>query len=104
VLALQLPPDTATDAVVTTGKQRFHVYCGPCHGDAGVSAGILTDLRYSASVNDPKLWQSIVHDGALKARGMIGFAAELSADHVDAIRAYVIRRAHESKPKTAGAP
>jgi alcohol dehydrogenase (cytochrome c)/quinohemoprotein ethanol dehydrogenase len=104
VLALQLPPDTASDAVIAHGKERFHVYCGPCHGDAGVSSGILTDLRYSTAVSDSKLWQTIVHDGAFKGRGMIGFGAELSADDIDAIRSYVIRRAHESKPKAQGSP
>jgi alcohol dehydrogenase (cytochrome c)/quinohemoprotein ethanol dehydrogenase len=103
-LPLQLPPDNATDAVITAGKQRYHVYCGPCHGDAGVSSSILADLRYSASISDSKLWQSIVHDGALKGRGMIGFAAELSPADIDSIRSYVIRRSHESKPKAQGNP
>jgi hypothetical protein len=32
----------------------------------------------------------------LEQRGMINFGAELSADDVERIRAYVIRRAHES--------
>jgi alcohol dehydrogenase (cytochrome c)/quinohemoprotein ethanol dehydrogenase len=66
-----------------------------------VSSGILPDLRYSPALHDPRLWQSIVHDGALKSAGMIGFGAELSAADIDKIRAYVIRRAHEGLPKTA---
>ena len=101
VLTLQPPPDKATDAVVAAGKASFHTYCGTCHGDTAVSSGILPDLRYSQALHDPKLWQSIVHDGALKSAGMIGFGAELSAQDIDRIRAYVIRRAHESMPKTA---
>lgn len=104
VMALQLPPETASAAVITTGKNRFHIYCGTCHGDTAVSAGLLPDLRYSPVLNDETLWQSIVHDGARKDRGMIGFGSELSPADVDAIRAYVVRRAHESKPKLASAP
>jgi len=103
VMTLQPPPDTASDPVIASGKNRFHFYCGTCHGDTAVSAGLLPDLRYSPALNDEKLWQSVVHDGALKERGMIGFAAELSAPDIDAIRAYIIRRAHESQP-TASAP
>ena len=100
---LQPPPDKATDAVIAQGKAHFHNYCGTCHGDTAVSSGLLPDLRYSTALHDPKLWQSIVHDGALKAAGMIGFGAELGPQDVDKIRAYVIRRAHESLPKTASA-
>jgi hypothetical protein len=32
---------------------------------------------------------------------MVGFAAEVSAEDVERIRAYVIRRAHESRPRPA---
>lgn len=103
VMTLRPPPDTASDAVIASGKNRFHFYCGTCHGDTAVRAGLLPDLRYSPALYDEKSWQSIVHDGALRERGMIGFAAELSAPDIDAIRAYIIRRAHESQP-TASAP
>ena len=98
---LNPPPDKATPAVLTAGKALYHTYCGTCHGDAAVSVGILPDLRYSAMLNDPKAWQSVVHDGALKGNGMIGFSPELSAQDLDKVRAYVIHRAHESMPKTA---
>jgi alcohol dehydrogenase (cytochrome c)/quinohemoprotein ethanol dehydrogenase len=86
---------------VAAGKAHFHTYCGTCHGDTAVSSGILPDLRYSKALHVPELWQSIVHDGALKPVGMIGFGAELSPKDIDQIRAYVIRRAHEGLPKTA---
>jgi alcohol dehydrogenase (cytochrome c)/quinohemoprotein ethanol dehydrogenase len=103
VRTLEPPPDKASDKVVARGKAQFHTYCGTCHGDTAVSSGILPDLRYSQALHDPRLWQSIVHDGALKSAGMIGFGAELSVQDVDSIRAYVIRRAHEGIPKTADA-
>ncbi len=42
-------------------------------------------------------------DGVLEERGMVGFAAELSAEDVERIRAYVIRRAHEMRRSEAAA-
>jgi quinohemoprotein ethanol dehydrogenase len=39
----------------------------------------------------------VVHDGALKDNGMASFAGSLSKDEVEAIRAYVIKRANEDK-------
>lgn len=39
----------------------------------------------------------IVHDGALKANGMVSFANVMSADDAEAIRHYVIKRANEDK-------
>jgi len=101
VKALNPPPDKAATATVTAGKALYNTYCGTCHGDAAVSAGILPDLRYSAALGDAKLWQSIVHDGALKDNGMIAFSPELSAQDIDKIRAYLIRRAHDAMPNTA---
>jgi alcohol dehydrogenase (cytochrome c)/quinohemoprotein ethanol dehydrogenase len=101
VQTLQPPPDKASDAVVAEGKKQYHTYCGTCHGDTAVSSGLVPDLRYTPALHDPKLWQSIVHEGALKSAGMIGFSAELAPQDVEKIRAYVIRRAHEGLPKAA---
>jgi alcohol dehydrogenase (cytochrome c)/quinohemoprotein ethanol dehydrogenase len=44
----------------------------------------------------------VVHDGALKDRGMASFAGSLSKDEIEAIRAYVIKRANEDKALEAG--
>jgi alcohol dehydrogenase (cytochrome c)/quinohemoprotein ethanol dehydrogenase len=89
-------PEVANAAVVAQGKATYHQYCGPCHGDTAVSGGVLPDLRHSAAASDPKLWQSIAHDGALEARGMIAFGEELSADQIETVRAYVVHRINES--------
>jgi quinohemoprotein ethanol dehydrogenase len=98
---LNPPPDKASAATVTAGKALYSTYCGTCHGDAAVSAGILPDLRYAAALGDDKQWQQIVHDGALKGNGMVAFGPELSAQDIEKIRAYLIRRAHDAMPKTA---
>jgi len=61
------------------------------------------DLRYSSALEDVKLWNKIVHDGALKSQGMVPFASVLSPSEIDAIRAYVTARANQdaAKEKTA---
>jgi alcohol dehydrogenase (cytochrome c)/quinohemoprotein ethanol dehydrogenase len=91
------PPDVATAATVDAGKARFHRYCGTCHGDSAVSTGVLPDLRYSPYLSDPALFTRIVREGLLAERGMVAFGTELSAEDVAQIRAYVIRRAHDTR-------
>jgi hypothetical protein len=43
------------------------------------------------------LWFGVVLKGALKQRGMVSFDKELTRSDADAIRAYVIFRANQSK-------
>jgi alcohol dehydrogenase (cytochrome c)/quinohemoprotein ethanol dehydrogenase len=94
-LAFDPPPQTADEKTVSTGKALYHRHCVTCHGDAAVSAGLLPDLRASPALDDES-WQAIVTGGQLTDRGMVSFASELDAADVEAIRAYVIARAHES--------
>jgi quinohemoprotein ethanol dehydrogenase len=89
------PPSKASAAVVAQGKAHYHTYCNFCHGDSAVSGGTMPDLRYSPALSDPKVWQSIVHDGAREPNGMISFAKLLSASDIEAVRAYVISRANQ---------
>jgi alcohol dehydrogenase (cytochrome c)/quinohemoprotein ethanol dehydrogenase len=64
-----------------------------------VSGGVLPDLRYSSALNNEKLWNQIVHDGALQTAGMVSFAAVLTQPEIDAIRAYVTYRANQDAAK-----
>jgi hypothetical protein len=57
---------------------------------------VLPDLRYATALSEPPLWQSIVRDGALQGRGMVAFGAELGDNDIEAVRQYVIQRAHDS--------
>jgi alcohol dehydrogenase (cytochrome c)/quinohemoprotein ethanol dehydrogenase len=100
---LQPPPNTANVAIVEEGKARYHRFCGTCHGDSAVSGGVLPDLRYSAALGNPQLFNQIVHDGALKSQGMVSFSTVLSQSEMDAIRAYVIARANEDAAKEKAA-
>ena len=89
------PPATASAATVKNGEKLYQQYCGNCHGDVGVSGGVLPDLRYSGALAS-KQWVSIVRDGMLAPYGMVGFSKELSQQDAEAIRAYVIFRANQS--------
>ena len=95
-LTFNPPEATADDAIVTAGKFLYHRHCVQCHGDAAVSGGMLPDLRATPSLNEVALWQAIVLEGALTDRGMVSFANEIDEAGSEAIRAYLIARAHES--------
>jgi len=91
------PPQTASGEVVGRGHALFHRLCHVCHGDAAIGSGVVPDLRWSASMKTTEAWHAIVIDGALKENGMAGFGQQINAEDAEAIRAYVIRRAHETK-------
>ena len=91
---LNPPPLTAPAAVVRRGKVLYHRFCFACHGDSAVAGGVLADLRYSAFNRQAQAWRQVVLDGALKSRGMVSFAPVLDPEDAEAIRAYVIERAH----------
>ena len=95
------PPATAPAEMVTAGKLLYHDYCTRCHGDAGISAGVIPDLRH-LDADTHAAWDAIVLGGARLAKGMPGFAASLSKDDTDAIHAYVIKRAHDPEYHPAG--
>ena len=93
------PPQTADAATVAKGMKLFAMNCASCHGMSAV-AGILPDLRYTPHLTQDS-WYEIVLNGALKANGMLPFPNLTKAD-ADAIRAYLISRAHESAAGQAG--
>jgi mono/diheme cytochrome c family protein len=94
-LVFDPPEATAGEETVARGKYLYHRHCVVCHGDAAVSGGMLPDLRASPTLKN-ELWNAIVLEGALTARGMVSFSAELDEADAGAIRAYIIARAHES--------
>lgn len=96
-IPLDPPPFKGTEADVALGGALFGRFCGVCHGDAAIGSTVLPDLRRSGTLGDPKTWQTVVHDGALKANGMVGWSNVMSAEQIEAIRHYVIKRANEDK-------
>jgi quinohemoprotein ethanol dehydrogenase len=98
------PQVVATPEAIALGKARFQSLCSVCHGDSAVSGGVLPDLRYAGALAHPGLWQRIVHDGLLASGGMVSFASQLSPHDIEAIRDYVIHRAHQTKGERAAQP
>jgi alcohol dehydrogenase (cytochrome c)/quinohemoprotein ethanol dehydrogenase len=96
-LVLNPPPATADAATVDRGKAVYSRFCSVCHGDAAVSGGLVPDLRYSNYLAGTG-WDSVVLDGLLRNKGMAPFKSVLNRDQAEAIRAYVVARANESKP------
>jgi quinohemoprotein ethanol dehydrogenase len=94
---LDPPPSKAPTATIMAGAKLYGRYCGVCHGDAAVGSTVLPDLRRSGALGDAKTWESVVHEGALKANGMAGFANVMTAADGESIRHYVIHRANEDK-------
>ena len=90
---LNPPPSTADAATLGQGASLFGQNCAVCHGMNAV-AGILPDLRYTPYLASDG-WYDIVLSGALRSQGMLPFP-ELKRSDADAIRAYLIQRAHQS--------
>jgi quinohemoprotein ethanol dehydrogenase len=54
-------------------------------------------------LTDADAWKSIVHDGALKANGMIAFSRWYTPAQVEAVRAYVGSQAKKLQAQEAAA-
>ncbi len=91
------PASTAKPEVIAAGGNLFGRYCSVCHGDAAVGGAITPDLRRSVTLADAATWQKIVHDGALKDNGMVGWSSVMDKPQIESIRHYVIKRANEDK-------
>jgi quinohemoprotein ethanol dehydrogenase len=89
------PPSFGTPARIETGMRIFSRNCAGCHGDGVRSGGVLPELRHSQIAVDPKAWQSVVLDGALKDQGMASYRQDLSPSDAEAVRAYVVKRAND---------
>jgi PQQ-dependent dehydrogenase (methanol/ethanol family) len=91
---LNPPPSTADAATIAKGAGLYGQNCSFCHGMNAVG-GILPDLRYTPFlVGDG--WHEVVLNGALRGKGMMPFADRMTASDADAIRAYLIDRAHQT--------
>lgn len=94
---LDPPALTGTPAQLAEGQKQFGQFCAVCHGDAAIGTSLTRDLRRAGSLGDAKMWNDIVIGGALSANGMVSWKNELTPQQAEAIRHYVIKRAHEDK-------
>ncbi len=94
--ASSLPPSIPLDAkLLARGRERFHIYCAPCHDDAGTGHGIVTKkgLMNPPSYNDDRLrarpvgyFFRVASDGI---RTMSGYAAQIPVRDRWAIAAWI---------------
>jgi mono/diheme cytochrome c family protein len=90
------PPAFGDDDMVEEGRVHYFRNCGGCHGANVVSGGVLPDLRFSPMLATEESWKSVIIDGVLADRGMMSFAENLTAVEAEALRSYIVSRAHES--------
>jgi quinohemoprotein ethanol dehydrogenase len=91
---LDPPPEFGSQANLGHGAALYDRFCGTCHGPEGSSRGLFPDLRYSATLASPAAFDAIVLGGALAANGMVSFKQALTPTDANAVRAYVVSRAH----------
>jgi quinohemoprotein ethanol dehydrogenase len=89
------PQQVATAERVALGESHYNDYCSRCHGVAAVNGNILPDLRRSPMLTSTEAWKSVVIDGALAPRGMIGWTQFLKPEDAEAVRAYVGEQARK---------
>lgn len=89
------PPLNASAETIARGGRLYAAVCGSCHGFDVISGGAIKDLRYMQPAIHAA-FRDIVLGGIMKDIGMAGFADVYSEDDVEAIHAYIIKRAHDT--------
>lgn len=87
--------------LIAAGQSNYQRYCLVCHAPGAVGSGVLPDLRKSGTIADAATFRSIVYDGILAKNGMASFKPVLKPEEVEAIRAYLVSRAHFAKANDA---
>jgi mono/diheme cytochrome c family protein len=93
---LNPPAAFGTEAQIAAGEALYGRHCGRCHGrGTEASPGAVPDLRY-ASAEVHATWPAIVVGGARSPKGMPAFADVLTLEDAEAIRSFVVSRAHQA--------
>jgi len=90
------PPEKWDEAKIKDGYFQFQTYCAACHGDNGISGGVLPDLRWSGAIRGQEKFYKLVGKGALTAYGMDRFDTSMSPAEIEDIRNFLVKRANES--------
>ncbi len=92
-----LPKLSADASTLQHGAQLYTRYCMVCHGAAAVAGAGVPDLRRSPYLQSADAFRRPPLDGLLETRGMPSFSSSLDEAGVEAIRAYVIQSAMDTK-------
>ena len=85
----------ATDALLARGRERYNIYCAPCHGLSGDADGIIVQHGFPAppSYHDERLMKapaSAFYDAITNGYGvMYSYAARVAPRDRWAIVAYI---------------
>ncbi len=97
------PAETFPAQTVALGQDVYEHNCSVCHGPAGISSGVLPDLRRSGALSDKDVWNGIVIGGQLQDRGMVSFAKWITPAQAEAVRAYIGSHAKKLKAEEGSA-
>ncbi len=89
---------------LATGRVLYDRNCLVCHGPLVVSSGTVQDLRWAQAPATKESFAEVLLQGKYASAGMANFAATLSANDAESVRAYIISRAHEDADKPVPAP
>jgi mono/diheme cytochrome c family protein len=84
---------TASRGDPVKGGELLGQWCQSCH----IGGIYIPDLTRSTRLATAASFKEVVHDGALKPRGMASFAALLNEQEVEDIRAYLLREARNAQ-------
>lgn len=89
------PPAAFGDAaMLARGEEVYGRFCSTCHGSDGLSRGMFPDLRSAGSIQAQAAFKAVVIDGVLSQNGMVSFAKAITEQDAEAVRAYIVSRAH----------
>ncbi|HEU0196682.1 MAG TPA: PQQ-dependent dehydrogenase, methanol/ethanol family [Nevskiaceae bacterium] len=91
------PPSSATDAQIAAGNHFYNQHCAVCHGANAVSGSAIPDLRYLPAAMYHGGFKAVVLGGALTNAGMVSFANVATPTDADNVKAYLIKRAQETR-------
>ncbi len=92
----ELPTHNASSEDMRKGGLLYGEVCAVCHGPAGISSGVIPDLRMSPVTMDEGLYD-VVLKGYLEDNGMPDFSDILNEEQVRQIQAYIIQQARIAK-------
>ena len=98
---LNPPPAFGTAAQIAQGEDTYGRFCSTCHGRDGMGSAMFPDLRYAGAIQSADAFKTIVIDGALTQNGMVSFAKAIKPEDAEAVRAWVVAKAHEAKKAQA---
>lgn len=123
--AANLPDELTLDRrTLERGRERYNIYCGVCHGEAGYGDGIVhkraMELMNNPAIANGTSWvqPKNIHEPAIRAqpvgqiyntitngiRNMAGYKAQIPVDDRWAIAAYVkaLQRSQDARPEDVG--